>query len=311
MNAMNDGANVENLQCTLKSLRHLRHSFINYLSSLTDNSTNNTEEELDLATQKPFLELRTNLKELEKNIVNLVPMSLNPPGVPAILSNIDVLSLDPSPDKLPLYHQLLDCYMWSDKVVSYSSMVHSICNRNPLKRSIMPQPNPMKRKRALPTIFNATISPQNVDATISNIKAMFPEMTINLIRPNGSNAILQVILGKVLKAVISFRGLLIESVVIRGYNEPHTDEDGKVDLYESSQFKVFQMVSDNANAAMLHFFTPGYAELSIRSFFTWLNSYLTLFTDLCKKCQHHVRCNFPPTWRDFKSLQAFHEECRP
>lgn len=41
---------------------------------------------------------------------------------------------------------------------------------------------------------------------------------------------LQVTLGQVLRAVVTFRGILIEWVVVRAYNEPLVDEDGKVSL---------------------------------------------------------------------------------
>lgn len=41
---------------------------------------------------------------------------------------------------------------------------------------------------------------------------------------------LQVTLGQVLRAVVTFRGILIEWVVVRAYSEPLVDEDGKVSL---------------------------------------------------------------------------------
>ncbi|KAB7500985.1 Mediator of RNA polymerase II transcription subunit 27 [Armadillidium nasatum] len=299
--------NIENLYSTLKSLRVVRHCFSNFLDSLSEGSKCDKEDGNETANQKSLNNLRMHVRELEQNIHNLTSSSINPPGGPNVMSNIDVLSLDPSPDKLNLYHQLLDCYTWIDKVSSYSGMVHSICSGSYLKRSSMPA----IRKRHVPIIYDANVVPQTVDIHIQNIKSRFPDMTLNVVRPLGSNAVLQVTLGRVLKAVVFFRGLLIEGVVVRAYNEPHTDEDGKVDLYRPSQYKVFQKVTDNANAAMLHFFTPGSVDITVRSFFTWLNSFSNLFTEVCKKCNYHVRHNYPPTWREFRTLQAFHEECRP
>ena len=38
----------------------------------------------------------------------------------------------------------------------------------------------------------------------------------------------QVALGRVLKAVVTFKGILIEWVVVRAHNESLLDEDGKV-----------------------------------------------------------------------------------
>lgn len=47
----------------------------------------------------------------------------------------------------------------------------------------------------------------------------------------------------------------------------------QVDLYTPSQYKVFQKVTDNANAAMLNFCSPGFSDLSVRSFFVSINFY--------------------------------------
>lgn len=47
---------------------------------------------------------------------------------------------------------------------------------------------------------------------------------------------LQVTIVHVLKAVVTFRGLLIEGVIVRAFNELHTDDDGKVGNYAFSSF---------------------------------------------------------------------------
>lgn len=94
---------------------------------------------------------------------------------------------------------------------------------------------------------------------------MFPDMTIELFRPNGTSAVLlvikhtlqntvqvcvtpgdrcvshqatggylcnlslsQVTLGKVLKAIVVMRSLFIDRTVVRGFNENVYNEDGKV-----------------------------------------------------------------------------------
>ena len=53
-------------------------------------------------------------RELERMIHSLTP-SLSSAG----LCNIDIVALDPAPDKLALYHQLRDAYNWTDKVILY------------------------------------------------------------------------------------------------------------------------------------------------------------------------------------------------
>lgn len=73
-------------------------------------------------------------------------------------------------------------------------------------------------------------------------------------------------MGRTLKAVVILKGWLIEWVVVRGTTEDMLKEDGTLDLWTESKYKVFQKVTDNANAAMLHFSAPTHPELSVRSF---------------------------------------------
>jgi mediator of RNA polymerase II transcription subunit 27 len=44
---------------------------------------------------------------------------------------------------------------------------------------------------------------------------------------------------------------------------------------------------------------------------TYLHSFVTLFTDRCKKCGYHLHNHTPPTWREFKTLEPYHEDCKP
>lgn len=85
-------------------------------------------------------------------------------------------------------------------------------------------------------------------------------MTFSISRPfAASNAILHITLGHILKAVVAFKGIMVEWVVIKGYNE-------SMDLWTESRYKVFRKVTENAHAAMLHFYSPALPELALRSF---------------------------------------------
>lgn len=46
------------------------------------------------------------------------------------------------------------------------------------------------------------------------------------------------------------------------------------------------------------------------NFQTWLHSYSKLFLEACKRCGKFVSNGLPPTWRDLRTLEPFHEECR-
>jgi len=97
------------------------------------------------------------------------------------------------------------------------------------------------------------------DAVINQVDRLFNDMTVTMSRPFASNAVLQITLGRVLKAVVAFKGLIIEWVIVRGYNE-------NLDLWTESRHHVFRKVTENAHAAMLHYFSPTMPDFAVRSF---------------------------------------------
>lgn len=114
-------------------------------------------------------------------------------------------------------------------------------------------------------------------------------------------------MSRVLKAAIILRGLMIEWVTVKGFNESLDNVD---DHWSESRYEVFRRVQKAAHSAMLHFYSPTFAELAIRSFITWFGSYSTLFSEPCKMCGKHLLNALPPTHRDVRSLDPTHEECR-
>lgn len=100
---------------------------------------------------------------------------------------------------------------------------------------------------------------------------------------------------------------MIEWITVKGLEEPLEEVD---DLWTESRHQVFRKVQENTHAAMLHFYSPTLPEIAIRSFKTWIHSYSTLFSDPCKKCGNHLHNALPPTWRDFRNAEPFHEECK-
>ncbi|CAB1321581.1 unnamed protein product [Coregonus sp. 'balchen'] len=160
-----------------------------------------------------------------------------------------------------------------------------------------------------------------VDDVISRIGRMFPDMSIELFRPNGTSAVLlvapvdrnarargalclplslclpplslsppspskiKVTLGKVLKTIVVMRSLFIDRTIVRGFNENVYSEDGKV--------------TDHATTALLHYQLPQMPDVVVRSFMT-----------PCQRCGKFLQEGLPPTWRDFRTLEAFHDTCR-
>ncbi|XP_035772120.1 mediator of RNA polymerase II transcription subunit 27 [Neolamprologus brichardi] len=87
----------------------------------------------------------------------------------------------------------------------HASLASSLLNQQSLKRSANQMGASAKRR---PKVQPSTLvlPPQYVDDVISRIGRLFPDMTIELFRPNGTSAVLLVTLGKVLKAIVVMRG---------------------------------------------------------------------------------------------------------
>ncbi|XP_065321482.1 mediator of RNA polymerase II transcription subunit 27-like [Gordionus sp. m RMFG-2023] len=165
-----------------------------------------------------------------------------------------------------------------------------------------------------------------------------PHMTPAL---QSSVVVLDVVVGQVLRARVCLRSLIVEAVVVRAYDERYAvssrfESDDIVsggesyggnvwywsevpsaatnalsaEIWIESRYHVFRKITEYAQAAMLHFYSPLIPELAIKSFMTWLHSYSSLFSATCHKCQKHLRDFLPPTWRDFRTLEPYHEFCR-
>ena len=106
-------------------------------------------------------------------------------------------------------------------------------------------------------------------------------MTFNVTRPNGTklNALVEVTLDRVLKAVLIFKGLMIEWVVVKGFAEESVSatDGGVVDVWSDSRYKVFRKITENANAAMLNFASPVYPEVAVKSFMVRFAIDISLF----------------------------------
>ncbi|KAI9541692.1 Mediator of RNA polymerase II transcription subunit 27 [Dissostichus eleginoides] len=200
-------------------------------------------------------------------------------------------------------------YKWSNKLQYHAGLASSLLNQQSLKRSANQMGASAKRR---PKVQPSTLvlPPQYVDDVISRIGRMFPDLTIELFRPNGTSAVLLVTLGKVLKAIVVMRSLFIDRTVVRGFNENVYTEDGKLDIWSKSQYQVFQKVTDHATTALLHYQLPQMPDVVVRSFMTWLRSYIKLFQSPCQRCGRFLQDGLPPTWRDFRTLEAFHDTCR-
>merc|ERR1712002_1396297 len=102
---------VENLHSALNALRTLRSSVTNFFRTLSEGpkEDENDEAKGEVAVGENSIKLLSDIKNQLRDLETQVA-GLNTPPNPMSLGNTGLLSLDPSPDKLPLYYQLLDCY---------------------------------------------------------------------------------------------------------------------------------------------------------------------------------------------------------
>ncbi|XP_036791421.1 mediator of RNA polymerase II transcription subunit 27 isoform X1 [Oncorhynchus mykiss] len=332
--AMNVGVNLEAFSQAISAIQALRSSVTRVFDSLKDGMKN--KETLE-GREKVFItEFQDNLQSVNRDLNELERLStlVGRPSESHPLHNSGLLSLDPVQDKTPLYSQLLQAYKWSNKLPSLSrrfirrgaelptgfcrfhiklqyhaGLASSLLNQQSLKRSANQMGASAKRR---PKVQPSTLvlPPQYVDDVISRIGRMFPDMSIELFRPNGTSAVLLVTLGKVLKTIVVMRSLFIDRTIVRGFNENVYSEDGKLDIWSKSNYQVFQKVTDHATTALLHYQLPQMPDVVVRSFMTWLRSYIKLFQTPCQRCGKFLQEGLPPTWRDFRTLEAFHDTCR-
>ncbi|KAM6243585.1 mediator of RNA polymerase II transcription subunit 27 isoform 2-T2 [Porphyrio hochstetteri] len=292
---LSPGVNLEAFSQAIAAIQALRSSVTRVFDCLKDGMRNKEtlegrEKGFVAAFQESLHSVSRDLGELER-LSNLVgkPSENHP------LHNSGLLSLDPVQDKTPLYSQLLQAYKWSNKLQYHAGLASGLLNQQSLKRSANQMGVSAKRRpKAQPTTL--VLPPQYVDDVINRIDRMFPEMSIQLSRPNGTSAMLLVTLGKVLKVIVVMRSLFIDRTIVKGYNENVYTEDGKV--------------TDHATTALLHYQLPQMPDVVVRSFMTWLRSYIKLFQAPCQRCGKFLQDGLPPTWRDFRTLEAFHDTCR-
>lgn len=80
-------------------------------------------------------------------------------------------------------------------------------------------------------------------------------------------------LGRVLKAAFVFKGIMIEWITVKGFDETFDEVD---DLWTDSRHKVFRKVQNHTHSAMLHFYSPTLPELAVRSFMVRFETYISL-----------------------------------
>ncbi|XP_072096213.1 mediator of RNA polymerase II transcription subunit 27 isoform X2 [Mobula birostris] len=235
------GINLDAFAHAINAIQQLRSSVTRVFDTLKDGMKN--KETLE-GREKAFIsDFQENLHAVNRDLNELERLSnlVGRPSESHPLHNSGLLSLDPVQDKTPLYSQLLQAYKWSNKLQYHAGLASGLLNQQSLKRSAMQMGVSAKRRpKVQPTTL--ALPPQYVDDVIARIDRMFPDMSLQLSRPNGSSAVLLVTLGKVLKAIVVMRSLFIDRTIVKAYNENVYTEDGKLDIWSKSNYQVFQKI---------------------------------------------------------------------
>lgn len=295
------------IQKSLSELNKLRHEASKVFLTASEGVRDLAGEET--GKEKKFLAgLKTQIDSVTSALGSVEKSLSQPNSLPTALL-LGSLDSDSNVETFHLYSTLSKSYKWLDKAHDFSAGAAVHLSKNSLKRSY----GAVTRNRRRNPNSSQQVEPAYFNKKIDDMNKLFPDMKLTITRPGDTrlNAIVEVKLDRVLRGVVIFKGMMIEWVAVKGWEEELVKSDGHPDIWGESRYQVFQRITENANAAMLHFQSPIYPELAVQSFMTYLHSFSSLFSEKCKLCGCHLKDNLPPTWREFRTLEAFHQNCRP
>ncbi|OQV12643.1 putative Mediator of RNA polymerase II transcription subunit 27 [Hypsibius exemplaris] len=301
---------LDNLQEIENSLSRQNISLVDYRTAIQNAREEGVTVEDSANGLRRILEnLDTDLRDIEKKTAD-TPSMISSLGLASFLCNVPsigamsgaaVESVNKS-----LYEELISTYSSTERSREYSAAAHNALAQYPFRRGTKPNLRP---KRAEST----EESRRNLERYIRGFSAMLPTLTFFFYDQPAMGTILEVIVDRIFRVVILLRGSHIEGVNVRGSEEQHNlglKELRPIDLWTPSGLEVFRQLTRNAQAAMLHFQSPFLPESSLKNYLQWLNSLATLFSTPCRRCGKYLDNGLPPTFRDYKILQAYHEGCR-
>lgn len=276
---MADTINFDAVQAALKATKLLRRSVRDLFGTLSEGPAPAVVREIsDGDETTPDQILLTEIQSIVNNINARIRdlesastlLTLAPTGNIS-LGHSALLAQDPAWERTSLYSSLVSAYRWSERVHEHSTHVVQVLNANMLKRSanqVLGIGAVRARNLTTHPYRRPVYSPAEVDAFCEKLQRMFAENgpRMEILRPFGAPAVLKVTLDRVLQSVIVLRGASIERVLVRGFSEDMTCENGRLDIWTPSRYKVFQKITDHANAAMLHYVHCVHPELAVKSY---------------------------------------------
>lgn len=107
---------------------------------------------------------------------------------------------------------------------------------------------------------------------------------------------------------LQVKPLDIRLLKIYNANKP-SDEVCSFDFEHRNVSNVLRKVEENCLFACAYFRTE-YGLNHFRHILQWIKNYTNLFNAKCIRCEKHLLNGLPPTWRDLKTYEAYHDECK-
>lgn len=206
---------------------------------------------------------------------------------------------------------------WSNKLNDFPSTIASTI---PMYRRTNTRPlNTVSRSRNEGSCYQTLEKLANSDPSSAHSSSLTlqpqqaqtnKEHSINVQRWSDHLNLLEITLFRSgIVVILYLRQFIVEHVVCKPLNEK---KQFGASFYHrnSSKYQALKLIAGHIRAASL--FITGQTfqmDIALHKLVHYILRYNTLNSSKCTQCQKHLLNGLQPTWRDFKSYEAYHEEC--
>ncbi|CAF0851068.1 unnamed protein product [Brachionus calyciflorus] len=297
----------------------------NNLNEPNEKQVNLNEEEADFfeKTDNKFMnskigDINKSLVELEKIFKDLQPVTILFPfqGSTTI-----------QPWQADFYSVLLEQTFEEKTTVTSSKMINNYryltklqenCNlTNLTSYKRFQQSYAEKKYPKYKSYNNRLMKKEEMEKTVSALLGN-PDIKVVAAQKTEHQFVLDIIMPQNFKFVFLLFDLNVERLQVRPMdsrilkiytsNKP-SDEICFYDFDYKNKSNVFQRLEENCLFAWV-FFKTEFGINHISNLLKWIKNFKDLFNAKCSRCEKHLLNGIPPTWRDLKTYEPYHDECR-
>ena len=226
-----DPSSGDIIQKSLTELNQLRHEASKVFKTAAEGVKDISGEE---GKEKKFLSSLKQQIDTVTSALGSVENNLSQPNSLPTALLLGSLDSDSNVETFHLYSTLSKSYKWLDKAHEYSAGAAAHLSRNSLKRSY----GAVTRSRRRNPNNSQHVEPNYFNKKIEDMNKLFTDMKLSITRPGDTrlNAIVEVRLDRVLRGVVIFKGMMIEWVVVKGWEEELVKSDSQPDIWGESRF---------------------------------------------------------------------------